>query len=89
MALGAERSSIYQLILKEAGWLAMVGIALGLVCSAAAGSLMRKLLFGTQAWDASTLGAVTAILAASALLASYLPARRAASINPVEALRSE
>jgi predicted permease len=89
MALGAERSSIYQLILKEAGWLAMVGIALGLVCSAAAGSLMRKLLFGTQAWDASTLGAVTAILAASALLASYLPARRAASVNPVEALRSE
>jgi macrolide transport system ATP-binding/permease protein len=89
MALGAERSSIYQLILKEAGWLTAVGIALGLVCSAAAGTLVRKLLFGTHAWDASTLLAVSAILAVSALLASFLPARRAASVNPVEALRSE
>ena len=50
---------------------------------------MRKLLFGVAAWDVSTLVAVSVLLAMSALLASYLPARRAASINPVDALRAE
>jgi ABC-type lipoprotein release transport system permease subunit len=51
--------------------------------------LMRKLLFGVEAWDASTLVAVATLLAVSALLASYFPARRAASVNPTEALRAE
>ena len=50
---------------------------------------MRKLLFGVAAWDVSTLIAVSVLLGLSALLASYLPARRAASINPVDALRAE
>ena len=50
---------------------------------------MRSLLFGTQAWDAMTLALVAVVLAAFALLASYIPARRAASVNPVEALRAE
>jgi predicted permease len=89
MALGAQRSSVYQLILKEAGWLAAAGIVAGSVCSVAAAILMRKLLFGTQPWDVWTLAAVALVLAASALLASYIPARRAASVNPVEALRTE
>jgi ABC-type lipoprotein release transport system permease subunit len=51
--------------------------------------LMRKLLFGVQAWDVSTLLSVALVLAACALLASYLPARRAASVDPVKALRAE
>ena len=89
MALGAERRSVYQLILKEAGWLTMLGIAAGLVCSIPAANLAGKLLFGVRAWDLPTLVAVAALLAFSALLASYLPARRAASVNPVEALRAE
>jgi ABC-type antimicrobial peptide transport system permease subunit len=89
MALGAQRSSVYQLILKEAGRLMAVGIAAGTVCSVIAASLMRRLLFGTAPWDAGTLAGVAAVLAASALLASYIPARRAASVNPVEALRAE
>jgi ABC-type lipoprotein release transport system permease subunit len=55
----------------------------------AAAMLMRKLLFGVQAWDVSTLFAVAFVLAACALLASYLPARRAASVDPVKALRAE
>ena len=50
---------------------------------------MRKLLFGTQAWDAATLASVAIVLGSAAMLASYLPARRAAGVNPVEALRSE
>jgi macrolide transport system ATP-binding/permease protein len=61
----------------------------GLICSVGAAVLMRKLLFGTQAWDATTLVAVAVVLALSAVLASYLPAHRAASVNPADALRAE
>ena len=89
MALGAQRSMVYGLILREASWLIAIGIAAGLVGSLSVSSLMRKLLFGTQPWDAFTLTAVALTLGASALMASYLPARRAASVNPVEALRAE
>jgi macrolide transport system ATP-binding/permease protein len=89
MALGAEPSSVYRLILKEAGWLTMTGLLLGIAGAIAAGVLMRTLLFGVSSWDVSILGSVAALLFASALLASYLPARRAASVNPVEALRAE
>jgi len=89
MALGAQRGSVYRLVLGEAGWLTVLGIAAGLALSVAAAMLMRKLLFGVQAWDVSTLVAVALVLAACALLASYLPARRAASVDPVKALRAE
>jgi predicted permease len=89
MALGAQQSSVYRMILKEAGWLTGFGIVAGLVCSIAVGTLMRKVLFGIHTWDVPTLAAVAVLLGASALLASYFPARRAASVNPVEALRAE
>jgi predicted permease len=89
MALGARRGLVYSLILKEAGWLVAIGLVAGLVCSIATTNLMRQLLFGVSSWDASTLAGVAIVLALSALLASYIPARRAASVNPVEALRAE
>jgi macrolide transport system ATP-binding/permease protein len=89
MALGAPRGSVYGMVLKEAARLTGIGVGLGLVCSLAAGSLMRSLLFGTAAWDGATLAAVAILLAGSAMLASYIPARRAAAVNPVEALRAE
>jgi macrolide transport system ATP-binding/permease protein len=89
MALGAQQSSVYRMILKEAGWLTGFGIVAGLMCSVAVGMLMRKLLFGIHTWDLPTLAAVAVLLGVSALLASYFPARRAASVNPVEALRAE
>ncbi len=89
MALGAASSSVYRLILKEAMRLAGIGIVIGLVCSVAAATLIRGLLFGVEAWDVPTLAAVIGVLGVSALLASYIPARRAASLNPVDALRAE
>ncbi|HEX5084474.1 MAG TPA: FtsX-like permease family protein, partial [Blastocatellia bacterium] len=89
MALGAQRRSVYLLILKEAGGLTAVGIVAGLFCSVAAATLMRALLFGVNSWDAPTLITVASALAASALIASYIPARRAAAVNPVEALRAD
>ena len=89
MALGAGRSSVYQLILKEAGWLTAIGIMAGLVSSLAATTLMRTLLFEVRTWDVPTLGAVAGILGICALLASFVPARRAAAVNPTEALRLE
>jgi predicted permease len=89
MALGAQRSSVYKLVLSEAGRLIGVGIVVGLVGAVGAATLMRSLLFGVQAWDAGTLVAVAVVLGVSAMLASFIPARRAASVNPTEALRAE
>ena len=89
MALGAEDGTVYRLILKEAGWLTAVGIGLGALGSVAAATLARNLLFGVSAWDVQTIVAVAVVLGIAAAAASFVPARRAASVNPVEALRTE
>jgi macrolide transport system ATP-binding/permease protein len=89
MALGAQRSSVYALIMRQAGWLTAIGLAVGLVCSVGSSLLIRSLLFGVQAWDAATLAAVAFVLALTSLAASLLPARRAASVDPMQALRRE
>jgi predicted permease len=89
MALGAQRSSVYKLVLGEAGRLIAIGVVVGLAGSVGAAMLMGKLLFGVQAWDAGTLMGVSVVLGVSAMMASYFPARRAASVNPTEALRAE
>jgi macrolide transport system ATP-binding/permease protein len=89
MALGAQRGAVYQLIMKEAGWLVGAGIAVGLLCAIGAATLIRGLLFGVRSWDAATLVTVSVVLAVSALLASYIPARRAAQVDPMVALRYE
>jgi predicted permease len=89
MALGAQRGAVYRLILGQAGFLAAVGIVVGLAGSVPAAALLKSLLFGVQSWDVPTLIGVAVVLGICALLASYLPARRAASVNPVEALRAE
>ena len=89
MALGAQRGTVYRLILKEAVRLTIFGIVAGIICALIATTLLRKLLFGVQSWDVATMVAVAAVLGISALMASYIPARRAASIDPINALRSE
>jgi predicted permease len=89
MALGAQRSSVYNLVIRQAAWLTLAGLTIGLFCSLGTSMLMRSLLFGVQAWDAVTLICVSVLLGLASLAASFLPARRAASVNPVEALRAE
>jgi macrolide transport system ATP-binding/permease protein len=89
MALGAQRSSVYRLVMLQAGGLTGIGASIGLVCSVGASLLIRNMLFGVQAWDAVTLGCVTLLLGLASMAASFLPARRAASVNPIDALRAE
>jgi ABC-type antimicrobial peptide transport system permease subunit len=89
MALGAQRSTVYGLVLREAARLAIIGICIGLFGALFAASLMHRLLFGVRSWDVPTLIGVAVVLGIASVAASYVPARRAASINPIEALRSE
>jgi ABC-type antimicrobial peptide transport system permease subunit len=89
MALGAQRSAVYGLVMRQAGWLTVIGLALGLAGAVGVATLIRKMLFGVAAWDALTLAAVAAVLGAAAMAASFVPARRAASVDPVQALRCE
>jgi macrolide transport system ATP-binding/permease protein len=80
---------VYSMVMRQAGWLTVIGLTLGLACSVAASFAMRKLLFGVSAWDAPTLAGVALVLAAASMVASFVPAHRAASVNPTEALRTE
>jgi len=89
MALGAGPRAVYRLILGEAGFLASIGIAIGLGCSVGAAKVLRNLLFGVNGWDATTVMAIAVVLEGCALAGSYLPARKAASVNPAEALRAD
>jgi ABC-type antimicrobial peptide transport system permease subunit len=89
MALGAGRSAVYRLVIGQAGWLTGAGLAIGLVCSLGASLLMRSLLFGVEAWDAVTLVCVAMLLGLASMVASFLPARRAARVDPMVALRDE
>lgn len=89
MALGAQRGAVHGMILREAGLLTGIGIAVGLALSIGSSALMKSLLFGIRAWDMTTLGSVAGVLVVAALGASYIPARRAAAVNPVDALRAE
>ncbi|HEY4356804.1 MAG TPA: ABC transporter permease [Acidobacteriaceae bacterium] len=89
MALGAQRGAVYGLILREAGRLAVFGIVVGLVGSVAAAALIRSLLFNTTAWDPATLLSVALVLGIFSMLAAYLPARRAATIEPARALHAD
>jgi putative ABC transport system permease protein len=89
LALGASRVNVIWLILKESSLLAGVGLAIGLVGSVWVGRTMRTTLYGVGAMDFSVVVSVGVILFATSLFASYLPARRAARIDPMKALRTD
>ena len=89
MALGAERAAVTRMVLRQALLLAVAGVGIGVVAAAFSTRLMSSLLFGVSPLDPVTFASVAALLAAVALMAGYLPARRASAVDPVEALRSE
>ncbi|HVU46650.1 MAG TPA: ABC transporter permease [Terracidiphilus sp.] len=89
LALGAQKSVLRWMFVRSALRLTCVGTAIGLVTAAALTQLIRTLLFGVSPLDPITFIAVPVVIAAAAMLASYLPARRAAAIDPVDALRAE
>lgn len=89
LALGAQRNDIVWLVLRHAVVLLGAGGAIGLAVAWAASGLMRSYLYGARGWDAATILLVLLVLGSCGLAASYLPARRAAQVDPVQALRSE
>jgi len=89
MALGAERNHVLGLVVRQGATLAAFGLAAGLAVALSLTWLMSKLLYGVKPQDPLTFGAVTLILAAVAVIASYVPAWRASKVDPILALRDE
>jgi MacB-like periplasmic core domain len=89
MALGARAADLLRLVLRQRMTLAAIGVLIGLIGSAAATRILRAALYGISPTDSLTFIAITLILGAVALLACYIPARRAAMVEPMVALRHE
>src|SRR5205823_3174071 len=89
MALGAAKSDVLSLVLRQGLRLALLGLAAGLVCALAMTRLLSTVLVGVSALDPLIFGGASLLLGAVALLACYLPARRAAKVDPILALRCE
>jgi len=89
IALGADRGDVLRIVLGEAAWLAACGVTLGIAGALGATRLIQALLFGVTPTDALTFAAIAMLLTATALVASYVPARRATRVDPMVALRYE
>jgi putative ABC transport system permease protein len=89
MALGAQRSSVQRMILREGAAMLSAGLVLGLLLAFATGKLVSSLLYQVSALDPVAFTVAPLVLVAAGLLATWLPARRATRISPMEALRTE
>ena len=89
MALGAQRFDVLRMVLRDGARMTTIGVIVGLIGAFALTRLMASMLFGVRATDPLTFVAVAALLSAIALLACYVPARRAMKVDPLEALRHE
>jgi putative ABC transport system permease protein len=89
MALGADRWSVIRMVMRGALWQVGIGLAIGIPLAVLAGKLIKDQLYGVQPWDPVMLTAATLLLAVAALVASAVPARRAAGVDPMVALRNE
>ncbi|MGA8343296.1 MAG: ABC transporter permease [Candidatus Sulfotelmatobacter sp.] len=89
MALGANRSDVVALVLRAASWQVGLGLAIGIPVALLGGHLMASQLYGVRTYDPITLAAAVVILSVFAAIAGFIPARRAASIEPMNALRTE
>jgi predicted permease len=89
LAMGASRSGVLRLVIVEAVWLVGIGLVIGAALGLGAAKAARSLLFGLQPTDPVTIGAAIALLATIGFIASYLPARRASRVDPMNVLRQE
>jgi putative ABC transport system permease protein len=89
MALGAQRGDVFRLVVRGGLRLALIGVAIGVIGALAATRVLTALLFGVSATDPTVFAGMAALLLGTALVASYVPARRAASLDPVQALRTD
>ena len=89
MALGAQRGSMLRMVLRNAAVLLASGIMIGTICAVASASVLQTMLYGTGARDSKIIGSVCLSVALVGLMAAYLPARRAAKVDPMVALRYE
>ena len=89
IALGAQRGQVMGMVLRRSTVLAAIGIAIGLAGAAGVTRFLQGMLFGVTPFDPPTFALVAALFASIALVASYVPARRATSVDPLEALRCE
>jgi ABC-type antimicrobial peptide transport system permease subunit len=89
MALGANRGNVVALVLRGAAWQIGVGLAIGIPAALLGGHLMATQLYGVRTYDPLTLAGAVLVLATFAAIAGFIPARRAASIEPMDALRTE
>ena len=89
LALGADRRDVFALIMKQGALQVAFSVGLGLVLSLFVGQALSSVLFQVKPWDPLALGLSTLLLAAATLLACFLPARRATTVSPMTALRSE
>ncbi|HJU65025.1 MAG TPA: FtsX-like permease family protein, partial [Gemmatimonadaceae bacterium] len=89
MALGASRRDVVALVVGQATRLALLGVAIGLVGALALTRVLSSLLYGVKATDPPTFAIVPVVLTLAALLASYIPARRASRVDPLVAMRAE